>query len=135
MFWKLAKTLMLALAILGLAPGLALAQVGGVGGSGGPGAPSSPGGGSSMGPGSSNPGSALNTPSQPSPGDNPGRSGGPSSPPPPPSTTTPEMRGPGSPGTFTTPEASRERELRQQGEAPRTEPSTDLNRRSERGTP
>jgi hypothetical protein len=134
MFWQFTKTFTMSLAILCLVSSLALAQAGGTGGSGGTGASGSPGGSGSMGTGPGNPGT-VPSPGQPSPGGTLGRSGDPVSPPPLPDTTNPSMRGMEPPGTFTTPETSRDRELRQQGEAPRTEPGTDLNRRSGREIP
>ena len=67
-----------------------------------------------MGTGPGNPGT-VPSPGQPS--NTLGRSGDPGAPPLP-DTTSPSMRGPEPPGTFTTPETSRDRELRQQGEAP-----------------
>src|SRR5205823_5029435 len=142
MFWKFTKTFTISLAILCLVSTLALAQAGGVGGSAGPGAPGSPGGSGGIGPvpgnpapGPGNPGTVPSNPGQSSPGDTLGRSGAPGTTPPSPDTTNPSMRSPEAPGTFTTPETSRERELRQQGEAPRTTPGTDPNRQSGLETP
>jgi len=88
-----------------------------------------------MGPGPSNPGTVPNTPGQSSPGDTLGRSEVPGSPPPLPDATSPSVRGNEPPGTSAMPETSRDRELRQQGEAPRTEPGADPSRRSGLGTP
>jgi hypothetical protein len=135
MFRKFTKTLTMSLAVLCLVSSLALAQAGGTGGSGGTGAPGSPGGSGSMGPGPGNPGTVPNNPGQSSPGDTLGRPGGPGSSPGVPDMTNPSMRAPEPPGTSTTPETSRERELRQQGEAPRTAPGTDPGRRSGLETP
>jgi hypothetical protein len=132
MFRKFTKTLTLSLAMLCLVSGLALAQAGGAGGTG---ASGSPGGSGGMGSGPGNLGMVPSNPGQSSPGDTMGRSGVPGSPSGVPDTTNPSMRGNEPPGTFTTPETSRDRELRQQGEAPRTEPGTDSSRRSGLETP
>src|SRR5215471_13344661 len=116
MVWKFAKACAESLPVLCLISALALAQVGGTGGSGGTGAAGSIGGSSNMGPGPGNLGTGPGSPGIPN-------------------TASPSISGPEQPGTLNPPATSGDRELRMQGEAPRTEPGTDLQRRSGLDTP
>jgi hypothetical protein len=124
MFRKFAKTLAVSLPVLYLASALAVAQMGVGGGTGAPGNPGGPG---SPGAQPGVPGTLPSNPGPARPGDTLGRPGDPgnppgvpSSPPAVPDTTNPALRDPAPPGTSTMPETSSERELRQQGEMPRT---------------
>ena len=125
MVWKFAKTCAASLSVLCLISTLALAQVGGTGGSAGTGAAGSMAGSSNMGPGSGNLGTGPASPSVPNTA-SPSVTGSPGMP----NTASPSISGPAQPGTLNPPATSSDRELRMQGEAPRTEPGTDLQRRS-----
>jgi hypothetical protein len=138
MFRMITKTFAVLLPVFWLASPLAMAQTGGGAPGAGTGAPGSPGGSGSMSPGPSHPstpGTLPRTPGQPSPGDTLGRPGDPGSPPGMPDPANPTRRIPEPPDISPRPETSGERELRQQGDTPRTTPDAAPQRRSGMETP